>query len=62
MKATDILSILGDMDDELIFESETMGKKRPKRWIKAAGIVAACLVRNVTVKSPSSTFSRFERV
>ena len=44
MKATDILSILGDMDDELISESEIMGKKRPKRWIKAAGIVAACLI------------------
>ena len=49
MKATDILTVLGDMDDELIFESEIMGKKRPKRWIKAAGIVAACLVLAVTL-------------
>ena len=49
MKATDILTTLGDMDDELIFESEIMGKKRPKRWIKAAGIVAACLVLAVTL-------------
>ena len=49
MKATDIFSALGDMDDELIVESEITGKKSPKRLIKLAGIVAACLVLAVTV-------------
>ena len=49
MKATDILTTLGNMDDDLIIESEITGKKRSKKWIKAAGIVAACLVLAVTV-------------
>ena len=46
MKATDILTVLGDMDDELIEESDISDKKRPRKWIIAVG-AAACLLISV---------------
>ena len=46
MKVIDILTVLGDMDDELIEESDISDKKRPRKWIIAVG-AAACLLISV---------------